>query len=798
MNKKNFNIKFIVMIMVSTLSILAFSSFSNADKQDDFDVDVKVGYDGYYEYNKEFPILVELTNLSDDFNGKIQVLIPLQNGNKKLYTAYSKELRIAKGSSKTIDLQVNITDFSNKIIVRIINSKGKKTWEDEIKIVKGTSSDEISIGALTDDIESLKYFNLLEFSKLDGSNRKTNPTLVSLNNYIPENWRLLEMFDMIIINNYNTEKLNEDQIGAIRKWTENGGLLLIGTGPNYQKTLKGLRGVNFIEVKGTKNLGFGSVFNGLNDAVLYEKPLFIIDSILHDGNEILSKNDNTLIYNKTISAGNTVIICFDLGLSPFIDWNQKEEFLASVLEPYLTKAIGISGNIKSYSNNRYNNIVGYIPMSKAFSVKSIIVLIGLFILIIGPINYLVLKKLDKREKAWITIPAIVLIFSLVIYVWGFRTRFDKPLSNNISIIKIMPESDEASVETKSGIIDFKKGDMDISVDEKVFLKTISDNYNFYSSNFRDGDVFIEYVLDDSNHVIFKNRAVWDTQLINLEESINIDGNISSKLTLENGKITGEIENLSSLKLEDAVLIYNKYYEKLGDIDIGEKSSVNVSLNQPSFKNGYYDVINVLYPWNYSSNNNDKDDVLNSRVKREIAEIFLSSNYRDTAENNIFLIGWNRDQLTENVKVNDTIAERVDRNFILIPLQIGYEKGQKVEIPYDIFTPQVIEIYNMFYDWDNQSFNGEGYAVFAFKPDIDIYLTEMKIDITGGQSHQNYNISLYNYEANEWEKYEGSSFIIDDTNKGIYYDDNEGAKLKIEKNQRDYFQMPKFSVKGVVK
>ena len=45
----------------------------------------------------------------------------------------------------------------------------------------------------------------------------------------PSDERGLELFNVLVINDFNTEHLSEDQVSAIWKWIEKGGTLLIGT-----------------------------------------------------------------------------------------------------------------------------------------------------------------------------------------------------------------------------------------------------------------------------------------------------------------------------------------------------------------------------------------------------------------------------------------------------------------------------------------------------------------------------------------------------------------------------------------
>ena len=45
-------------------------------------------------------------------------------------------------------------------------------------------------------------------------------------------------------------------------------------------------------------------------------------------------------------------------------------------------------------------------------IGGLIVLLFGYILLVGPVNYLVLRRLDRREWAWVTVPVLILVFTV--------------------------------------------------------------------------------------------------------------------------------------------------------------------------------------------------------------------------------------------------------------------------------------------------------------------------------------------------------------------------------------------------
>ncbi len=793
--RKSINRFITLLIFFVIFSSISFLSVSGAEIGD-IEITTRVGFNNFYEYDNQVPIKVKLENNLKDIDGKLQILFPHDYRGKEVYIAYSKDFSIAKDSTKEVEFSSFITNDIKEIVVRIIDKNDKIIMEKEVMVPRGKPSNDISIGVLSDDFESLNYFNLLFISESQELVNQVNTKMFKLNDNMVENWEVLKNFDIIIINNYNTETFSKLENEALEEWVKNGGFLLIGTGSNYEKTLKGLGDLSYIEVTDLAKI------QEINESIIGS--LTVINSTVESGNQLLIENDITIVYNKEAGLGNIMITAFDLGLNPFLKWEGKVNFLRNILDPYvsISKELDIKFGISRsgyYRGNSYSNIVEYIPMDKAAPLKLILWLVAIFILLVGPINYIVLKKLDKRELAWITIPSIVVIFSLFIYIWGFTVRHDKPLSNNVSTIRIIPQSSKAVVNTTAGVIAFSNGDTDISIDgdASFFIDQFDPEEESYK--FRDGDIILEYLQNDNSHVIYKKQTVWSSQFINVNDDIDVGEGIDHDLRIVNGKIVGEINNKTGLDLEDVVFMCNNDYVKLGSIDVNESKSVNLTLNTAINTNrSYYSIINKIYP--YGNADLDFTNILNDNVKRDVLFRYFDWMHADSytgSSSNILLIGWNREKLSDDIVVNNINTERMDRNLIIAPMSINFSKGERVEVPHGIFTPKVLKLDNVYHEYGDSVFHGNGSVTFSMKPDVDMELEEMEIDITKGLIVSDFEIFVFNYETNEWEGYTEGILTIN-RNDTAYYNDRQGTKIKVDLNDKASLFYPSFSVKGVVK
>jgi hypothetical protein len=66
-----------------------------------------------------------------------------------------------------------------------------------------------------------------------------------------------------------------------------------------------------------------------------------------------------------------------------------------------------------------------------------------YVLLLVPINYLVLKRLDRKELAWLTTPAIIVLFSVGSYAIGASTRAHIVSFNRVAVLETQAGSDRA-------------------------------------------------------------------------------------------------------------------------------------------------------------------------------------------------------------------------------------------------------------------------------------------------------------------------------------------------------------------
>ena len=90
-------------------------------------------------------------------------------------------------------------------------------------------------------------------------------------------------------------------------------------------------------------------------------------------------------------------------------------------------------------------------------IQGLIALLGAYILLIGPINYLVLKRLDRREWAWVTMPALIVAFAVAAYGFGSLLRGSEVIVNEVAIVRGAPGATEGTAQAYLGVFSPSRG-----------------------------------------------------------------------------------------------------------------------------------------------------------------------------------------------------------------------------------------------------------------------------------------------------------------------------------------------------
>ncbi|MBL4932485.1 hypothetical protein [Clostridium paridis] len=736
----------ILMLFLFILTVIIPSSLVKAEESS-VKIKADFGVQGVYKSYREMPISIEVESETKDIQGEIQVTYPLQD---QRGVTISQELSLAKGDKKNIVLSIPVGESINKIVVSIYN-KGKKEYEEELKIgnSKRLSPNKLLVGTLTEDPNSLSYMESLNINIKNVKGLSSDTTLVNIpENFLKENSKVLDVFDVIVIDNYDTSKLSKGQIDTIKKWVEGGRELVIGTGIYGKKTL-GMFKDDYIKIKSQELKKVGE----------YQVMPLTIEA---------SKNlvDDTGYFQKVQKGnGNIIFSSYSLGSEPFNKLIGKTS-INNIIDEVIPAKLLEPNSSMSGMDYRIQNMVGNVLGVKLPNTKILLLILLVYALIIGPVGYFIFKKLKKSSLLWIGIPIAAVIFTVIISIVGGTTRLKDPIMNIKNFI-LVDNQGKGNVNSLVGVMFPYKSDLEIQEPESSKLETIMDNLNY--NNRRSGD-FTKNVVQKINYVdgkrIYENKDMspFSPAYFSLSGGEKTIGKLDGKLNYSGGKIQGDLKNNLQYDLNSSYLITSSGIYELGSISKGKALSINDSMKKYRNTN---DFINNFVASSAPLTEEEMQEQTKKRIEFSDIEYFLNSYLSISTGNSVlnknYIIGYIDDNFAENLSINNGKVDKREKTLAAFPVDLSYENNGIVEYPFGLIIPE-LDLKSKVNGVD--LVNGEIYEAGELELEYTIegivsldkiYFME---DLNNSRNGLKYSdigkFEIYNYKTSKYDEYKLSS------------------------------------------
>jgi hypothetical protein len=767
----------------------------------------EVGFDGFYKLGNYAPFYFEIENKLKDINGELQIELPDEMDNLTLYTM---QINLPKNSTKKIVMSVPMNRFLSKLQVNIVEGNNK-VFTKSIKVSPGANSETFGLGILSDDYESVKYIN--KIPAVNNMQFSTKTVKLAIN-MLSDNVDILKNFNVILINNFDTSNLTQEQYGALKKWVIDGGTLLLGTGPSYSKTLAIFKD-DFItgEIGDVSTISTNQLYGVAQGSALGETmELSTLNMSFKDSNILVAEGSTNLVAKMVKGSGSVSVAAFDLGLEPLSSWVGRASFsekLIQKLMPELYTNPTYSKDI--YMNNDMNaidNSLRNIPELPKTNTKILLVLLIAYIIVVAPLSYLILKKMDKREWMWLTVPVTSLVFAFVIYMTGFGTRMNEPIVNVINIVEFGTNG-HATPKSYAGVFTPNKSNIRVEAADGMNIKPIT--LNAYDQggmgvnvdDKKEKQVVAKVIVSPKTVVEFYRTSVWDMKTLALSDNESLTGKFDVKINHTKSAYQGTVANNSGFDLQECYIATSNEVIDIGPIKNGETVEVKDKIGK--YYAYPYEMINVIYQDPYQGSKSGQkvtaqeiDEFRKNMQKRQIMEYYVMSGGQGIK--GAKLIGWSMNPIVKDILINGKTTKRYEKNFIVSDASITFKIGNKVSYPMGYIQPVLTKnsLTNGSFDEYGKMFYGRGDVEISIQIDKEIVPDFIKTQYTvnqGGQSQVKQFI--WNCQSKTWEEGNYSAFDMDKERIGKYVDENNSLKFKFEMYDGNV-QLPQISVEGSVK
>lgn len=521
----------------------------------------RAGYDGYYKSDFWVPVRASVTNGGPSSEGYLQVVTGSASSNDQV--VYRSPISLPTSSSKDQTLYVHIPSLANQLTVELMDSSNGVMMSAETNRLTGLSDDALLYGVVTRNPGRLAYLE-----RVTGGRSEAAVAYLSLAE-IPDTAVALSALDVIVFHDVDTGQLTAGQRDALDSWLDTGGQLVVTGGPTWQETTAGLSELLPVTVSGTQTFEDMPALREVGGQAFRDPgPYVVTDSRLQQGDVSIHEDGVPLLARRAHGRGSVFFLALDPSLAPLLDWDGNENLWAEVAnyaQPLPTWAKGARNSYAAAS------AVSSLPASDLPGAWALFLFLMIYVAIVGPVNYFVLRRMGRRELAWVTIPLLVLLFSVTAYAVGFELKGNETIINQMSIVYGQVDGKQARVQTLIGLYSPRRAAYDMTMPAEALARPFERSFGALGGQ---GNVeAIERAAAVTVSGIRVDVGGVETLVADSYQPVpNVTGSVKLRPSTSDVTVDVELFNNGTVALENAVLLVGSTAISLGDLAAGSSLS----------------------------------------------------------------------------------------------------------------------------------------------------------------------------------------------------------------------------------
>jgi hypothetical protein len=387
-----------------------------------------------------------------------------------------------------------------------------------------------------------------------------------------EGWSVL---DRLIWQDVDSNELSPDQLLAMQRWIAAGGRLVIVGGSAGIGTLSAFPD-DLLPYRPTATVDLDpsqlTTLLGPLPAGAAELPAMAGE--LAHGRALATSGDRAVAAELTYGSGRITLLGFDPTTKWLAESKSVDGLWTAALPPRSTDGASL------VDDSQLVQAVYQLPLLALPPTTGLLIILGAYILIIGPINYFVLRRIDRRELAWITMPVLVLAFAAASFGYGSLLRGTDVVINEVAIVRGAPGASEATAQVYFGVFSPTRSTYRVDLPQGALLAAPinGDPFGFGSATL---DIVQGTGSERPSAVRNLNVGTGSLRVVRAELPVEAP-TMRASLTLENSMLTGTFENASDEALENVAVVLGTSVAVLGNVAPHAKVDVRLPIRDNFF------------------------------------------------------------------------------------------------------------------------------------------------------------------------------------------------------------------------
>jgi hypothetical protein len=732
---------------------------------------VRVGYSGLAKIGSWVPVAVQVSNEGSGVTGELQIQIDdnssgrrTQTFNLRPPTIYTVPATLPSHSRKQYSIDVFLPYPTKELIVKLVTDQGLLVQQSGN--LQALSGSEVLCGTLA---RNQDFFQQLKNLDLPGRQGK-KPFVVPLKvEDIPARQHAMSSLDCLIVNNVSLTGLTDDQKTALLGWVEDGGLLVLGGGSGWQKTLQPLpKELLPVDVAGVRSIAsLQSLADFAHQPIKGEGPWLVSAGKLQAGQVVAQDGGVPLLVGARRGKGTVLYLAADPTGEPLATWSGNAALWKYMLA-YNTTPLAVFAFFNPYGGFSTVQNWGTPPRQAIFNVSDVappsmrwlLLFVGLYALAAGPVNYLVLRILGVKALGWLTIPLFIAGGAVLTNHIAQQYRGSDLVLNKISLVRSQGNSVDANVRSYVSLYSPRKGDYTLLIPGGASVTGYARPLNSPAPSDSNANPWTLKVFEGekTNRVSLPLEASNSGSVL-ADSQMRLSGRFESDLRVKGDSITGTLMNRTGQLVDDVVLAIGGDVDYVGTLKNGEKKAIEFTFtpNGPSTAPDPQKVKGSINA-NGKAADANRDNILDS---------FLGSNSssQPAGLSGLTLLGWlEKSPLPMDVEgLHPSVKET---NLYVTSLPLQFQRGVPVVIPPALIETKQIGTFSTNFQRAGQyELNAAGSIALEFMLPVnasellnDKLVLHMNGRYSGNPRFQQMaqpgtplgQVFLYNWQSSDWD------------------------------------------------
>jgi hypothetical protein len=519
-----------------------------------------------------------------------------------------------------------------------------------------------------------------------------------------EAWSAL---DRLVWQDVDASSLKSEQLAALRGWLALGGRLIIVGGTGGIGALGGFPDdVLPYRPTSTVDVAPASLASLLGSLPKEATDVPAMAGELIRGQALATSGDRVVAAETSYGSGSVTI----LGVDPTVGWIGASNAVRSLWPNLIPPRSG--GAVAIGDDSQIVTAVSNLPSLALPPTGGLLLLLIGYIALIGPLNYLILRRIDRREWAWVTMPILIVGFAVGAYAFGSALRGSSIIVNEVGIVRGAPDATEGSAQVYLGVFSPARGTYQVAVPGGALLSSpIS------------GDVFggtgvnldvLQGEPPGSSHVRDLAVGFGSLRTIRAESAATVP-KIHADLRLVNGTLTGSVRNDSTVTLEHPAVVLGGNVKVLRDLAPGAQESVSLSIQPSQFGQSLSDRIfgQLFFGDPTGATETIRRDQTRHQIIDQLTYDPMFGNLGTLDDEGPVILAWGRTAVLD-VQVEGQTANRVANILYYVPAAMGV--SGKVVFNGELIRSTMTATDAAFFNKDPSAMSfGQGSVTMVYRP-----------------------------------------------------------------------------------